>query len=237
MSHLISSFYTFLLLLYFVPAATALEPLSDLTTIMLDQKTHFTGTDQTVIPVNPGIYLVQPGEGNSLILKPEEGQLVTIQAHPTEHDEELQHSVALFHALDEDRYSLALLQPEGKSLEAVGSLSGVQSRALPFFGKSRGYSKKQRKTIKAFAKQLIRNPSWSKVKQHWEALIRSFKRQNILKGPPDIQAVIFAVFREATLEMQRDLRATLKKKNQIISAVMKMQKAMYSSAMSIIRNL
>ena len=237
MSHLISSFYTFLLLLHFVPAATALEPLSDLTTIMLDQKTHFTGTDQTVIPVDQGIYLVQPGEEKSLILKRREGQEYRLQAHSTEHDEELKHSVALFHALNEDRYSLALLLPDGKSLEAVGSLSGVQSRALPFFGKPHGYSKKHRKSIKTFAKQLVRNPKWHKVKGSWERLIRAFKKQNVLNNSTDINKLIMFVMREATLEAQRDLRHVLKKKNQIISAVLKMQQRMHSTATSIIRNI
>jgi hypothetical protein len=68
------------------------------------------------------------------LIPAEEGKqkAITVQAMPTEHEETLSAPLALSIPYKEDEHHIVLLMPDGKALDAVGTYSGVRSRAAPF---------------------------------------------------------------------------------------------------------
>ncbi|TFG61210.1 MAG: hypothetical protein E4H32_07645, partial [Nitrospirales bacterium] len=101
--------------------------------VEIDRETHFlTPTGEDVV-VFPGAYLVQ-AEKDGLRLIAEEGtssESVMIEATSTTHEQTLAGPTAVTLSDKEDENIVALLMPDGKSLEATGSHSGVLSRAAP----------------------------------------------------------------------------------------------------------
>ena len=99
----------------------------------LDKPVHFTGLDDSDIVVPPGLYKVTPSEESRLTLTPigetEGAGSVTIVATATEFGEPLGGSLALSIPYKEDEHHLMLLLPDGKARDAVGSYSGVRTRA------------------------------------------------------------------------------------------------------------
>jgi hypothetical protein len=107
----------------------------NLPTIVLDQRLHFLTVDGSDVVAEPGTYRVEQAGETQLRLVPTEGkEPLLIQAVRTTHEEALSAPMAVA-ILGEDELPdilhVVLVFPGGKGLDAVGSVSGVRSRALP----------------------------------------------------------------------------------------------------------
>lgn len=100
--------------------------------VPLTHAVHFSSPDGSDAVAPPGVYQVERVEPTVLRLIPGEGgkqQAVTVQAMPTEHEETISAPFALSIPYKEDEHHVVLLTPDGKALDAVGTYSGVRSRA------------------------------------------------------------------------------------------------------------
>jgi hypothetical protein len=103
--------------------------------VPLTQAVHFSSPDGSEAVAPPGVYQVERVEPTVLKLIPGEGgkqQAVTVQAMPTEHKETISAPFALSIPYKEDEHHIVLLTPDGKALDAIGTYSGVRSRAAQF---------------------------------------------------------------------------------------------------------
>jgi hypothetical protein len=97
--------------------------------VTLDRSIHLlTPTGDDVI-VEPGTYEVEAAAPWLKLIPGERRDAVLVQSQPTKHDETIETPVALSIAIAEDQHHLVLLLPGGRALDAVGSYSGVRSRA------------------------------------------------------------------------------------------------------------
>lgn len=100
------------------------------TVIELDKAVHFTTPGGEDVIVEPGRYRLEGQSKEELRLIPGTNNApVTIRAMEMTHDQSISVPVAVAVPVEEeDLLHLVLLLTEGKSIEAVGSYSGIQSR-------------------------------------------------------------------------------------------------------------
>ena len=101
--------------------------------VEIDRDTHFLTAAGEDVVVYPGAYLVQ-AEKEGLRLIADEGtgsESIVIEATGQPHDQKLTGPTALSVSEKEDEQVVVLLMPDGKGWEAIGSHSGVISRAAP----------------------------------------------------------------------------------------------------------
>jgi hypothetical protein len=106
-------------------------------TITLDRPAHFFSPDGSDVTVPSGTYLVeQEGDSQLRLLgegdQPSGGQSIHIAASKTSHDETLIAPIAVgvIEKGQDDSLHIVLVLPNGQALDATGSSSGVQSRAV-----------------------------------------------------------------------------------------------------------
>jgi len=101
------------------------------TTVTLEQPVHFTNAEGSDVVLEAGEYAVEPAEG-WLRITPSEGQAVDallLEAQSAEHEESLTAPLVISAQGEQaDTHHLALLLPDGKRLESIGSYSGLRSR-------------------------------------------------------------------------------------------------------------
>lgn len=98
-------------------------------TVTLDEPLHFTAPDGSDVEVPTGTYQVEPTGELRLRLSPASGGApLLIQAQSTTHSETVESPVALTVVTDENRRDLVLFMPNGTTLDAIGTLSGVRTR-------------------------------------------------------------------------------------------------------------
>lgn len=100
--------------------------------VLLEQPSHFTAPDGADVLVAPGTYRVEQSAETKLRLVADFPQsAIEIQATATTHEETLASPLALALAEEgqEDDVHLVLLLPDGRGLDATGSLSGTRARA------------------------------------------------------------------------------------------------------------
>ncbi len=101
------------------------------TSITLDQPVHFLNAEGSNIVLDAGTYAVGAAD-KWLRVTPSEGQAVDsllLEAQSATHEESLTAPLAISAEGDQpDTYHLALLIPDGKRLEAIGTYSGIRSR-------------------------------------------------------------------------------------------------------------
>ena len=101
-----------------------------LTTIELDTPVYFLAPDGSDVLIQPGTYIVEAAEGWLRIIPGERRDALLLEALKTEHDTNLKEAKALWQSGAADECRITLLLPGGKGLEAIGSVSGVRSRAV-----------------------------------------------------------------------------------------------------------
>jgi len=99
-------------------------------TVTLDQAIHFFATDGSDVVVGPGTYLVEATEEWLRVIPGERRDALLLEAQSTAHEEMVADPIARLIPGEEDQYSLILLLPDGRAMEAIGSISGVRSRAV-----------------------------------------------------------------------------------------------------------
>lgn len=105
------------------------------TTITLDQSVHFIGTDGSDVVAEPGEYSVEAAqEWLRLIPGTERRDALLIEAQKGTHEVKVEIPIVLSTPGDEpdelDVHVVQLLNPDGTSMVATGTYSGIQSRGL-----------------------------------------------------------------------------------------------------------
>ena len=104
------------------------------TTVTLERPVHFTNAEGSDVVLNAGEYAIEPTE-EWLRVTPVEGQArdsLLLEATTGDHEESLTAPLALSAKSEQpDTHHVALLLPDGKRLEAIGSYSGVRSKGTP----------------------------------------------------------------------------------------------------------
>lgn len=101
-----------------------------LPTIELDAPVHFLAPDGSDVVIEPGRYQVEAAESWLRLIPGERRDALLLIAQSSLHNESLNAPQALLSPVDDDTQAILLLLPEGRSLEAIGSVSGVRSRAI-----------------------------------------------------------------------------------------------------------
>ena len=99
-------------------------------TIKLERAVHFLSPDGTDTVLAPGTYGVEAKDEKVInVTAVDGGKTITIQAEASTHEEQLSAPKALTATQEEDVFHVVLLMPGGKTLDAVGTFSGVSTRA------------------------------------------------------------------------------------------------------------
>jgi pimeloyl-ACP methyl ester carboxylesterase len=101
--------------------------------ILLDKTVHFAAPDGTPVLVNPGGYIVEAVDKSLRLTVPDGESPLVVSASPGTHKEAIKSPTALSFAEDggrSDIHHIVLLFPDGKSLDAVGTYSGIMPRGL-----------------------------------------------------------------------------------------------------------
>ncbi|WP_342348512.1 hypothetical protein [uncultured Nitrospira sp.] len=125
------------LVIFLVPSALPAQASvpDETTTITLDQAVHFIGTDGSDVVATPGNYSVEAAqEWLRLIPGTERRDALLIEAQPGTHDVKVEIPIVLStpgSGPDElDVHVVQLLNPDGTSLMATGTYSGIRSRGV-----------------------------------------------------------------------------------------------------------
>ena len=109
-------------------------PVIGATSVVFDRAVHFLapgGGDQSA---NPGTYRVEAAEGNLRLIPAQGKEGILVAANKGSHDVKIEVPIALSipggTEEEADLHVVELLSPDGSSLEAVGTYSGVRSRGL-----------------------------------------------------------------------------------------------------------
>jgi hypothetical protein len=104
------------------------------TIIVLERAVHFTGSGGGDVLVDAGTYDVRTQDEYLELHTPAGGNTIALQSGPGRHELKLPSAIAVSipgYTEDEADYQyVALLLPGGRSLEATGTYSGIQSRGL-----------------------------------------------------------------------------------------------------------
>ncbi|MDH5426553.1 MAG: hypothetical protein OEY57_00050 [Nitrospirota bacterium] len=130
---LLSTMFLSLLVQAGLPALASTP--DETTTINLGQAVHFLGTDGSDVLANPGNYSVEPAqEWLRLIPGTERHDALLIEAQPGTHEVKVEIPIVISTPGTEpdetDVHVVQFLNPDGTSLVATGTYSGIQSRGL-----------------------------------------------------------------------------------------------------------
>src|SRR5882672_9621974 len=109
------------------PSATSAAATASL---VVDKALHFQAAEGGSVALGPGSYAVEATAAAALRLISASGKSLVVSATAATHLEKLSQPQALIVPVSEDEQHLVLLLPDGKRLEAIGSLSGIHSRGL-----------------------------------------------------------------------------------------------------------
>lgn len=102
------------------------------TTLKLEQPTHFPTTEGDDVLLDAGSYALEAADG-AMRVRPAHDPSRTdgwlLPAFTTRHTESLERPVAITALENTDELHLLVLLPDGTGLEAIGSISGLRSRA------------------------------------------------------------------------------------------------------------
>ena len=120
------------------------------TSIPFDRTIHFGNASGATTQVQPGTYEMNSSQGKLQLTGGSSGLPILLDARVTTHEETVETTTPLSFSEQEDEHIVMLLFPDGTALEAMGSYSGIQSRAARRSGKrvSRAVIKRQFKQRK-----------------------------------------------------------------------------------------
>ena len=124
-------FYSLSIVLWLLPQmSSATVDSKAASTLTIDKAVHFLMADGSDGVVGPGVYLVEDADEWLRIISGERRDAFLLEAVPIQHKEDLKDPKALLQPGETDEPRLVLLLPGGRGLEAIGSISGVRSRAV-----------------------------------------------------------------------------------------------------------
>jgi hypothetical protein len=110
------------------------QEIQDLTTVRLDYPVHFLAPDGSDLVSKSGDYRVEASDNVMRLIPKEGGESLLVQAEQAKNEVELSEDLAVGIPGETeeqaDTYSVLLLLPPDKSLEAVGTYSGIRPRGL-----------------------------------------------------------------------------------------------------------
>ena len=105
-----------------------------LTTIELETPVHFLAPDGSDLRVEAGTYAIEPAEEWIRLMSGARHDAVLVEATKRTHEMELEHTMGLSvpgESEDQlDNHYVMLLLPDGQSLEATGTYSGIRARGF-----------------------------------------------------------------------------------------------------------
>jgi Lipase (class 3) len=112
-------------------SATVPAPLAA-SMIALEKTVHFNAPDGTSVAIDPGDYVVAAGDRSLRLNFPDSPSIIVVAASPGTHEEAIKSPTPLSFAEEDqaDIHHIVLLLPGGKSLDAVGTYSGIMPRGL-----------------------------------------------------------------------------------------------------------
>ena len=99
------------------------------TTVTLEKAIHFLATDGSDVLIKPGTYQVEAAIPWILLIPGERRDALLLEATTTHHEEDIHEPIVRL-IREGDEQSVHLLLPGGKGLEAIGTESGIRSRAV-----------------------------------------------------------------------------------------------------------
>ena len=141
---LIHLFLVFLLLAMAFP--TLATEGGSTTTVTLEKATRFMAADGSDVLVKPGTYELEAADTWLRLIPGERRDALLLEAHRYEHKEILHTPKAVMTEGEGNDPRLVLLLPEGKGLEAIGSASGIRSRAVKRGSTSNSLSRTRQKS-------------------------------------------------------------------------------------------
>jgi len=107
--------------------------------IELENIVHFLTADGSDVVIPPGTYQVEAAESWLRVIPGERHEAWLLMATAETHKKEIDQPIAFTVPGEEDELFLVLMLPSGKSLEALGTSSGVRSRAVRRLSSARRY--------------------------------------------------------------------------------------------------
>jgi hypothetical protein len=105
------------------------KEISEAPRIKLERAVHFLSPDGADTVLAPGVYGVEAKDEKVInVTAIDGGKIITIQAEAGTHEQQLSAPEALTVAQEEDLFHVVLLMPGGKTLDALGTFSGVNTR-------------------------------------------------------------------------------------------------------------
>ncbi len=135
--------------------------IAPLPTIELETAMHFLAPDGSDVVIEPGRYQVEAAESWLRLIPGERRDALLLIAQSAMHTEPLDAPQAHVNAIDDNTQTIVLLLPGGRSLEAIGSVSGVRSRAITRQRTAR--APKTRQTIARLPSQIQKRPTSQKA--------------------------------------------------------------------------
>lgn len=124
-------FYSVSIVLWLLPQISSAAVDSKTTSILtVDKTVHFLMADGSDGVVGPGVFLVEDAGEWLRLISGERRDALLLEAIPIHHEENLNDPKALLQLGETHEPHIVLLLPGGRGLEAIGSISGVRSRAV-----------------------------------------------------------------------------------------------------------
>ncbi len=112
-----------------VPGCTTVSPdMIEPTSVELTEAVHFTGHDGSDIIVEPGRYRLGKADDALRVTSEDDGGEILLRAEVATYEDTLTEPAAQLDSEGEDARWIVLFLPDGTSLEAAGSRSGIRSR-------------------------------------------------------------------------------------------------------------
>ena len=100
------------------------------TIITLERSVHFLTADGSDVVISPGTYLVESADEWLRLIPGERHDALLVEAEKSKHDKNITEPTAMGISGGDDAFLVTLLLPGGQSLEAIGTYSGIRSRAV-----------------------------------------------------------------------------------------------------------
>jgi hypothetical protein len=137
--------------------------------VKIETAIYFLTTDGSDVLVPPGTYQLEAAEEWLRLVPGERRDALLLEAVLFQHEENLETAKALSQPREADEYRIVLLLPEGHGFEAIGSVSGVRSRAVrrPLTSRARtqpkqaspSFTQSKKRTVIKKSKPLTKSPT------------------------------------------------------------------------------
>ena len=199
-------------------ACTTTSPSTSPSSIAIQKPVHFSAADGSDVVAPAGVYLVDRVTDTTIRLVRQEGKdSLVIQAQTTKFDDPTTGLLALSVPYREDEHHVLLLMPDGNALDAVGTYSGVTTRATRVAPLSSAVIQQYKLSTTTFTapstSRPIRAPAqktpplWGWVDMHTHPMSHLAFGGKLFHGAPDIGSLLPAVQMPSDPACRFDARA------------------------------